>query len=130
MRHHAIGPLRDLLDRFPVWATVLKHNPTRLLRPNFRAGEAFVGAVIPLLKVRLDSRDGPQPGERAGALGSLSWTREYVVEGDIAQTLPELHGLTFAVFREREISASRVPAGERPLGFAVAKKEDLGRHVL
>ena len=76
-------------------------------------------AVIPFGEVGINHRHGLQPSQGAGLQCTKQRTGENVGKGDALQSFPEYAGCFLAVRAQRDVRASRVLSGERPIGVAM-----------
>jgi pimeloyl-ACP methyl ester carboxylesterase len=93
-------------------------------------GDAFVVAVVPFAKIRVDRGLLAESGQLGGVTGALERAGEDEVEVLPGQRIAELVGGRSTVVVERNVRAPGVPAGRAPVGLAVSGQPYVGsRHV-
>src|SRR5690242_5329145 len=103
-----------------VRAAVVEQEPAGALGQDLAGLAAFVVAVAPFNKIRIDLGGVAEPGEVAGAPRALERAREDPVERLALEALPQAPRLALAFLAERNIGAAGVPAACAPFRFAMA----------
>ena len=119
-----VGPVRYVGDGFPGRAAVAKQIPARMQLVDFRGGQAFIVAVVPLAEIRLRLGRGAAARERAGFLGSPERAREHPKGPTRRQRRAQLAGPAGAPGGEGKVRPPGVPAGKGPRGLTVADEDD------
>ena len=120
----AIDPGGDIGSGFAVRARLRENGPAGDAFLNFRSGEAFVVAVVPLGEVGGDFGFFGEAGEFAGAAGAEAGAAQHEAELTVGKKWLEAGGALFAGGGEGDVGGGGVAAGEAPLGFAVADEND------
>src|SRR4029077_5827672 len=95
---------------------------------DFAGRATLVVAVVPFEQVGINFGGVAEPSEGAGASRTLKGTGENPIKLESLKALVEPSGLAFALFRERNIGASRMLAACAPFGFAMADEIDARKH--
>jgi len=120
----AVDSRGDIGGGFAVWARVGENGPAGDAFSDFRSGEAFVVAVVPLGEVGGDFGFFGEAGEFAGAAGAEARAAEDEAELTVGEKWLEVSGTLFACGGEGDVGGRGVAAREAPLGFAVADEND------
>ena len=120
----AVDSRGDISGGFAVRAGVSENGPASDPFSDFRAGEAFVVAVVPLGEVWGDFGFFGEAGEFAGAAGAEAGTAQHETELTVSKKRLEVSGAQLAGGGEGDVGGGGVAAGEAPFGFAVADEND------
>ena len=120
----AIDSRGDISGGFAVRARLCENSPAGDAFSDFRGGEAFVVAVVPLGEVGGDFGFFGEAGELAGAAGAEAWAAQDEAEFAPGEKWLEAGGALLAGGGEGDVGGGGVAAREAPLGFAVADEND------
>src|SRR5579864_2641299 len=109
-------------------AAVAEQEPAGALGHDFAGLAAFVVAVVPFEKVRIDLGPRAESSKLAGAPGARERAREHPVERCALKALPQAPRPALAFRAQRNVGAAGVPAAGAPFRFAVADEGDAGQH--
>src|SRR5204863_13887 len=125
---HTLGPVTDLLWRFPVGATVAKQLPAGPLRTNLRRSKTFVIAVVPFDQIAIELCYRAEARQFSGPNGALQRTGQNLGENQSGQPLSKSQRIAFTAFRQRQIRKSGMLTCGAPGSFPVTRLVDYGKN--
>jgi len=128
--NEAVSTVGNLGGRFTARTAVPKEIPVRSRPENVRRALSFVVAIIPLRQVRFDFGRRIQPGQLTRSSRALQRAGQHASKRDVPEALSKLPRPVLAVSGQGNVRATRVLAGERPLGFTVSNEVNAREHIV
>ena len=128
--NEAISAVGNLRGRFTPGTAVPKEIPGRPPFANVRRASSFVLAIVPLRQVRFDFGRRTQAGQLTRSSRALPRAGQPPGKLDVPEALSKFQRSVLAARCQWNVRATGVPAGERPLGFAVSNMVKAKGHAL
>ena len=120
-----VSAIRDLLGGFAVRASVSPNVPVRSGFADVDGELSLVIAIVPFLQIRREFRRRRQSGQFACLSRAQARAGENPGESDLTQGRLKLSRHILAMRGQWNIRSAGMPAGDRPLGFAVSNEVKL-----